>query len=341
MKRIQLQDLIKTEHKEILFKQKGKARMILAYHTYGNGICFGGIRLLPFDTGEKSVKDVLRLSEAMTYKLALINSPYGGCKAVVFEPSDGKTSEFLHDVGTLIEEEKGRLISAIDFGFEPDDAKVIRESTKYIVAIKDSEFGQSGITTAYGVLEGIKVSLNQVYDTNIIVGRSFAVQGLGSVGNIIADELIRLGGKVYVSDLDTKKTVQFEGRATIVNPDEILYSDVDVLIPCGPAYIINQDSIPKLKCKIIAGGANCQLEDEAGDDERLKKLGIIIAPDYVINSGGVMQGIEELNGGTLEKAKVKLSLIAENLRQIYSKSKLENKGTYAIAREIAISKIRV
>lgn len=341
MNKIKLRDLIETEHKEILFKRKGKARMILAYHTYGNGICFGGIRLLPFDTGEKSVKDALRLSEAMTYKLALIDSPYGGCKAVVFEPKDGKTSEFLHDVGTLIEEEKGRFISAIDFGFEPDDAKVIRESTKYIFAIKDSEFGQSGITTAYGVLEGIKVSLHQVYGSNIITGRSFAIQGLGSVGNIIADELIKLGGKVYVSDLDTEKTRIFEGGATMVNSNEILYLDVDVLIPCGPAYIINRKSIPKLKCKIIAGGANCQLEDEVEDDERLRKLGILMAPDYVINAGGVIQGIEELTGGTLEKAKAKLALIAENLKQIYSKSKLENKGVYAIAREIAISKIKV
>lgn len=341
MKKIQLQDLINTEHKEIIFKQKGNARMILAYHTYGNGVCFGGIRLLPFDAGEKAVKDALRLSEAMTYKLALINSPYGGCKAVVFEPSDGKTNEFLHDVGTLIEEEKGRFISAIDFGFEPDDAKIIRESTRYIFAIKDSEFGQSGVTTAYGVLEGIKTSLNEIYGSDLITGRSFAIQGLGSVGAILTDELIKLGGKIYVSDLDIEKTQQFDGRATIVNPDEILYFDVDVLVPCGPAYIINQNTIPKLKCKIIAGGANCQLEDEVEDDKKLQKTGILIAPDYVINAGGVMQGIEELTGGTLDDAKAKLLIISENLKQIYSKSKQEGSGTYAISKEIAISKIRV
>jgi len=341
MKKIQLQNLIDTEHKEIIFKQKGNARMILAYHTYGNGICFGGVRLLPYNTREKAVKDALRLSEAMTYKLALINSPYGGCKAVVFEPGDGKTNEFLHDIGTLIEEEKGRFISAIDFGFEPDDAKIIRESTKYIFAIKDSEFGQSGTTTAYGVIEGIKTSLAQVYNSDEIAGRSFAVQGIGSVGNIIANELIRLGGKVYISDLDAEKSKLFEGRATIVNTDEILYLDVDVFVPCGPAYIINQDTIPNLKCKIIAGGANCQLEDEVEDDKKLQEIGILIAPDYVINAGGVMQGIEELTGGTLDDAKAKLFIISENLKQIYSKSKQEGRGTYAISKEIAILRIKV
>ncbi|MBI5306507.1 hypothetical protein HZB04_02900 [Candidatus Wolfebacteria bacterium] len=303
MKKIQLQDLIKTKHKEVLFKQKGNAKMILAYHTYGNGVCFGGIRLLPFNAGEKAVKDVLRLSEAMTYKLAFINSPYGDCKAVVFEPSNGKTINFLHNIGALIEEEKGRFISAIDFDFEPDDAKIIRESTKYILAIKDSKFGQSGTTTAYGVLEGIKTSLNEMYGSDLIAGHSFAIQGLGSVGVILADKLIKFSGKVYVSDLD-----------------------------------INQDTIPKLKCKIIAGGANCQLEDEFEDDKKLRELRILIAPDYVINAGGVMQGIEELIGGSLKNAMAKLPLISKNLKQIYAKSKQENRGTYAIAKEMAILK---
>jgi len=340
MKTIHLQDLITTEHKEVLFKQKGKARMILAYHTYGNGICFGGIRLLPFSTEEKAVKDAFRLSEAMTYKLALINSPYGGCKAVVFEPGDGKSIEFLHDVGELVEEEKGRFISAIDFGFEPDDAKIIKEKTKYIFAIKDSEFGQSGVTTAYGVIEGIKTSLNEVYNSGEIKGRSFAVQGLGSVGEVIVNELINLGGRVYISDTNNKKTKQFEEKATIVDTDEILKIEVDVFVPCGPAYIINENSIPKLKCKIIAGGANCILEDEVIDDKKLYEAGILIAPDYVINAGGVMQGIEELTGGSTANAIAKLPLISKNLEQIYKQSKKDKKGTYAVAKELAISKLK-
>lgn len=339
MNNIKLNNLIETKHKEIIFKQINKARMILAYHTYGNGICFGGVRLLSPKAGENAVKDALRLSEAMTYKLALINSPYGGCKAVVFEPEGGKTKSFLRDVGKLISQEKGRFISAIDFGFEPDDAKVIREKTKYIFAIKDSKFGQSGVTTAHGVIEGIKVSLEYVYGSRLINGKSFAIQGLGSVGNIIADELIKKGGKVFVSDTDKEKLKRFYGKATIVNPNEILYLDVDVLIPCGPAYVINPISIPKLKCKIIAGGANCQLEDEVKNDEDLHRRGILIAPDYVINAGGVIQGIEELTGGTLKKAKAKLHLIAKNLRQIYQKAKQENRGTYGIAKEIALIKL--
>ncbi len=313
--------------------------MILAYHTLGNGICFGGVRLLPSNAGEKAIKDALRLSEAMTYKLAMINSPYGGCKAVVFEPHDGKTNEFLQDVGKLIEEESGRFISAIDFGFEPDDAKIIKKTTKYIFAIKDTEFGQSGVTTAYGIIEGIKVSLNQIYGSSTIKNRTFAIQGLGSVGAVVANELARLGGKVFVSDISKERAKQFENIATIVSANKILYSNVDVLVPCGPAYIINKRSIPKLKCKIIAGGANCQLEDENKDDEKLFKLGILIAPDYVINAGGVMQGVEELTGGTLQEAKSKLGLIAKNLEEIYKKSKKEKRGTYTIAKDLAVSKL--
>lgn len=332
-------DLIQAEHKEIIFKQKGKARMIFAYHTYGNGTCFGGVRLLPADAGEKALKDALRLSEAMTYKLALIDAPYGGCKAVVFEPVEGKSQEFLHDIGGLIEEEQGRFISAIDFGFEPDDAKTIRQSTKYIFAVKDSEFGQSGVTTAYGVLEGIKASLQEVYDSDRIQGRRFAIQGLGSVGCILAEELIKLGGKVYVSDLDNEKLKEFSGVATVVDPNDLAYLDVDVFSPCGPAYIINKGSIPKMRCRIIAGGANCQLEDEVADDQLLFERGILIAPDYVINAGGVMQGTEELTGGNLENAIHRLPLISKNLKNVYTISKQQGIGTYAVAKQMALSKL--
>lgn len=327
-------ELARAPHKEIVFKQYGSARMILAYHTFGNGICFGGVRLLPKDDWEKGLKDALRLSEAMTYKLASIGALYGGCKAVVFMPESGKTKEFLRDVGRLIEEEQGKFISAIDFGFEPDDAKIIKETTNYILAIKDSPFGQSGVTTAYGVLEGIKATLKQAFGSDVISGRSFAVQGLGSVGNVLSKELIKAGGKVFVSDLDANRLKEFENLATVVHPNDILYLDVDVLAPCGPAYIINENSIPKLKCKIIAGAANCQLEDEIEDDRRLFERGMLIAPDYVINAGGVMQGIEELNGGSLENALSKLSVIAKNLNKVYIQSKQSGEGTYAVAKKL-------
>lgn len=337
---MKVDELKSAPHKKIIFKQSGSARMILAYHTLGNGVCFGGVRLLPKDDWEKGLKDALRLSEAMTYKLALIDAPYGGCKAVVFVPESGKTKEFLRDVGRLIEEERGKFISAIDFGFEPDDAKIIKETTSYILAIKDSEFGQSGVTTAYGVLAGIKATLKQVFGSEIISGRSFAVQGLGSVGQVLARELIKAGGKVFVSDLDANRCKEFTSIATIVSPDKILFLDVDVLAPCGPAYVINENSIPKLKCKIIAGAANCQLEDETKDDHRLFERGILIAPDYAINAGGVLQGIEELNGGLLENALVRLPIIAKNLEEIYIRAKESKCGTYETAKKMALEKLK-
>lgn len=334
---MKLRDLINGEHEKVIFKQKGKARMILAYHTEGNGVCFGGVRLLSHDAKtEEGLKDALRLSEAMTYKLALINEPYGGSKAVVFAPKEGKSEQFLNDVGKLIEEEGGKFITAIDFGFEADDAKAIGKTTRYILAIKDSEFGQSGVTTAHGVVRGIEASLKEFYDSSNIEGKSFAVQGLGSVGSELAHQLIERGGKVYVSDTDRAKAIEFQKLgAQFVSPDEILYLDVDVVSPCGPAYVINKETIPKLRCRIIAGGANCQLEDEVKDDDALLRRGIRIAPDYVINAGGVMQGIEELRGGTLANARKRLPLIVQNLGEIYGISRRFNRGTYSIAKEIA------
>ena len=120
--------LINAEPKKIIFKQEGKAKMILAYHSIGNGTCFGGVRLLPFSVREQWIRDALRLSETMTYKLALINTLYGGCKDVIFMPKNGKTKEFLHDIGNLIEEEQGKFLSAIDFGFEPNFKVQITQS---------------------------------------------------------------------------------------------------------------------------------------------------------------------------------------------------------------------
>lgn len=335
---MEIKQIISQEHKSIIIKQEGKAKMILAYHTLGNGTCFGGVRILPHGSAEAAIKDALRLSEAMTYKLACIDEPYGGCKAVVLMPKDGKTNEFLRQIGKLVEDEKGKFISAIDFGFEPDDAKIIRETTQHILAIKDSEFGQSGVTTALGVVKGIQETLKQTYGSEEIKGKSFAVQGLGSVGNTLAKELIKHGGKVYVSDTDKMKTGEFKGIASIVPTSKILYLHVDVLCPCGPAYVINKSTIPKLNCRIIAGGANCQLEDEVNDDEQLRKRGILAAPDYVINAGGVMQGIEELKGGSLEKARKRLQMIQKNLAEIYSLSSRKKKGTYAVAKEMALLK---
>lgn len=350
-----LEALVNSTHNKIVFKQIGEAKMILAYHTTEHTSrsinrfdahsdekfplikgSFGGIRLATHDAIDQALADALRLSEAMTYKLALIGAPYGGCKAVVFEPQNGKTKEFLHDIGSLIQGERGRFLSAIDFGFEPGDALDIAKTTAFIYALKDSEFGQSGTTTALGVMEGIKSSLGHLYNSPEIRGRSFAIQGLGSVGSVLAEELIRSGGKVYVSDTDPNATKKFVGKALIIPPNDILYMDVDVLSPCGPAYVLNSRTIPDLRCQIIAGGANCQLQDEVKDDQRLYEGGILFAPDFAINVGGVMQGVQEVNNGTLQAAKDVLPTIGKRLGHIYRISNHQHRGTYAIAKEEAM-----
>tara|TARA_Y100000310_G_scaffold345616_1_gene467350 strand:- start:5717 stop:6748 length:1032 start_codon:yes stop_codon:yes gene_type:complete len=332
---MELKDLVQMEHEEFKIKNKGKAKMFLAFHTLGNGICFGGIRLLECDANEQAFRDALRLSEAMTHKLSLIGEPFGGCKGVVLIPKEGKSREFLEDIGDLVEEEGGRFVSAIDFGFEPDDAKIIREKTKWILAVKDSEFGQSGVTTALGVIEGIKTCLKEKFGKEDINKRSFAVQGLGSVGFTLAKKLVELGGNVFVSDINPERAGEFKDIAKVVSPEEILFLDVDVLCPCGPACVINEKTIPKINCEVIAGGANCLLEDEVRDDLLLKERGILIAPDFAINSGGVIQGIEELRGGSLEGAISKLGIIKENLERIFGISNETGRGTFDVSREIS------
>ena len=142
-----------------------------------------------------------------------------------------------------------------------------------------------------------------------------------------------------MSDPDRRKTAAFKRKATVISSKKIMHLAVDVLSPCGPAYIINKKTIPTLRCRIIAGGANCQLEDETKDDEHLRQRGILIAPDYVINAGGVMQGIEELKKGTLSKARARLPLIEKNLLEIYTQASKKKSGTYSIAKAMALKRL--
>jgi glutamate dehydrogenase/leucine dehydrogenase len=313
-------------------------KSLLGICSIGNGITFGGVRLLPFGTDKEAHRDALRLSEAMTHKLAMIDEPFGGSKMVVLEPKSGKNPEVLHLIGELIDSLEGRFITAIDFGFEAEDAIKIREKTKFILGFDGpGSLGASGITTALGAFAGMPIILEEAFDSSRIGGKVFAIQGLGSVGRKLAELLLEAGAFLKVSDTNQSRLAPFLGIKSvgIVDPEDILSVSSTVFCPCGPACVINPDTIPNLGSRVIAGVANCVLEAENRDDRLLKEKGILLAPDFVLNAGGVIQGIEERKGNSIQDAIDRLPIIPKNLRNVFREAKRCNSGTMSVAKGIA------
>jgi len=312
----------------------------LGLDTLGNGTVFGGVRLLPANSCDEAVRDALRLSEAMTHKLAMIFEPFGGGKLVVTAPPSGKSEAALLRIGDFTEALDGLLRIAIDFGFEPEDALKIRERTRFIDGYEGpGSLGASGITTALGAMEGMPAVLDEAFGSPKIPGRSFAIQGVGSVGKKLAELLLEDGAKLFISDTLESRLKPFRGigKVTLAEPDDLLLIDADVLCPSGPACVINPGTIPKLRSRVIAGVANCVLADEVRDDALLLEKKVLFAPDFVLNAGGVTQGVEEVFKGAkdLQSSVDRLPIIPKNMKAVFERAKRRRMGTMAAAKEIA------
>jgi len=325
-------------HEKLIFgvDKKSGLKIVLAIHNTTLGPSTGGTRMA-FVSEETAVEEALRLSYAMTFKCAIIDEPFGGSKAVVVgDPSKPKSKEFLHALGDFIESLSGTFLTGVDMGLSLDDAKIIRERTKYIFNSK----GCSGVTTAHGVLKGIKETVRYKLGKDNLKSISIAVQGLGNVGGTLVDLLLMEKAKIFVSDIDPRKTKKYSKVATVVSNDKIYSTECDVFAPCAVGEIINNKTIKELRCKIIAGGANNQLKDETKHAEKLHKMGILHAPDFVINAGGVCHGMCEVKGVEISHAMEKTNLIPGILKEIYKRSKKTGIPPLHVAYEIAYEKIQ-
>ncbi|MCX6809978.1 MAG: leucine dehydrogenase [Candidatus Berkelbacteria bacterium] len=333
-------DIMETnEHEKIIFgyNQETGLKMVVAIHDTTLGPSTGGTRMV--DVSEaKAIEEALRLSYAMTYKNAIINEPFGGSKAVVIgDPSKPKSKEFLHAIGNFIESLGGAFLTGVDMGLSLDDAKIIREKTKYIFNSK----GCSGVTTGHGVYKGIKECAKEFLNNENLDGLTIAVQGLGYVGGTLVELLSSHNVKIYGSDLDEALTKKYEKEYSveIVDPKEIHKVKCDIFSPNAIGEIINDDSIDELNCKIIAGGANNQLKDEVKHSRILYAKGILHAPDFVINAGGVCHGMCEVRGEDVNNALKKTDLIPGLLKQVFALSKEKNVPPMMIAYQIAKEKV--
>lgn len=334
------------EHEQVVFCHDPSVglKAIIAVHNTSLGPALGGTRMWNYRSEDEALIDVLRLSRGMTYKAAAAGLNLGGGKAVIIGDSKTQKSEGLFRAfGQFVNSLNGRYITAEDVGTSVRDMEYVFMETPWVTGIP-REIGGSGDPspyTAHGVLMGIKASTQFKLGTDNLKGMRVAVQGLGNVGSHLVKYLVDEGAKVVVSDIDpdkVKKCVDLH-KVESASPDQILFTECDVLAPCALGAIVNDQTIGKLKCKVVAGGANNQLAEPKHGDQ-LNELGILYAPDYVINAGGLMNVFVELEGYSSDRSLDKTRKVYDNCMKVFEIAKRDQVGTHTAADRMAEERIQ-
>ncbi len=298
-----------TDHEQIVFCQDNATglKAIIAIHNTVLGPGLGGTRMWVYQHEKDAIRDALRLSRGMTYKAAVAGLNLGGAKAVIIgDPKTHKSEALMRKFGRFVENLNGKYITAEDVGTTTRDMEYVQMETEHVVGLPESMGGggDPSPVTAYGTYMGIKASAKQAYGSDSLAGKSAAVMGIGKVGWHLLEYLHKDGVKLYISDLneDVLKKAADAFGAIPVSSEDMISLDVDIFAPCAMGGILNDNTIPNLKCQIVAGAANNQLEDETVHGDLLKKMGIVYAPDFVINSGGLINVYSEYNGYVREIA---------------------------------------
>lgn len=319
-------------------------KAIIAIHDTTLGPALGGTRMWAYKTEVDALNDVLRLSKTMTYKASLSGLNLGGGSAVIIgDPRKDKTEALMRQFGRFIKNLNGEFITAEDMGTNPRDMEYIRMETQYVTGYPET-IGGSGDPApiaAKGVFMGIKACVKELYGNDTLAGRSVMVQGIGHVGESLVRLLRDENTKVYVTDINEERVRQVSKKygAEPVSTNNIFDIDADIYAPCALGATINTSTIKKLKCAIIAGSANNQLEDEAIHGQMLLDKGILLAPDYVINAGGLMNCYSELMGFSRKRTLQLTENIYEATRNILKLSKAENIPTIEAANRLAEKRI--
>jgi len=330
------------EHEQIIVCSEPKVglRAIIAIHNTALGPALGGTRMWTYKSDKEALRDVLRLSRGMTYKAAVAGLNLGGGKAVIIgDPQKDKTEALFRAYGRFIEGLAGRYITAEDVGTSIPDMEWVRMETKYVTGISRA-LGGSGdpsSVTALGVYMGMKACAKKQFGSDSLKNKKVSIQGAGHVSAYLAEMLAKEGAKIYISDIfQDKVTKIIEKTGAIgVDPDNIYDLDVDIYSPCALGGTLNSDTIPKLKASIVAGSANNQLDTEEIHGQMLIDKGIMYAPDYVINAGGLINVANELEGYNSSRAHEQASRIYDVILDILDHA--ENRGipTYVASNELA------
>jgi leucine dehydrogenase len=342
-----------TEHEQVVFFNDAASglRAIVAIHSTALGPALGGTRFYPYPSEEAALQDVLRLSRGMTYKAAAAGLDLGGGKAVILgDPRRAKSEELLRAYGRFVESLGGRYLTAEDVGTARDDMDVIRRETLFVTGVSPALGGSGDPSpiTAYGVYLAMLACAEEVWGEHSLRGRRVAVQGVGKVGYHLTKHLVEDGGAdVIVSDVDVDsvaRAVRDFGVQT-APADRIHAAECDIFAPCALGGVINDETVPQLQCRIVAGSANNQLE-HADHGKALTELGILYAPDFVANAGGLINVADELQGYVPERAKAAVENVYRTLREVFAIAREERISTadaadrYAEARLHRIGRLR-
>jgi leucine dehydrogenase len=313
---------------------------IIAIHDTTLGPALGGTRFWQYETTDEAITDALRLARGMTYKSAVAGINLGGGKSVIIGDNKRIDREALFRAhGRFIETLGGRYITAEDIGTSPADMEYIKLETDHVAGLLGLS-GDPSPVTGYGVYVGMKAAAKVRWGSDSLSGKTVAVQGAGKVAHYLMQHLHAEGARIIVTDIDTEKVKRAveEFGARSVPPDAIYDEDADIYAPCALGATINDATLPRLKVQIIAGGANNQLAEDRHGDE-LERRGILYAPDYVINGGGVINVYGELHRWPVERAKKKAGDIYDTLLRIFEIAKRERIPTYRAADRLAEERV--
>lgn len=330
-------------HEQVVFcnDEDSGLKAIIAIHNTVLGPSLGGTRMWPYKNEMEALNDVLRLSRGMTYKAAVSGLNLGGGKAVIIGDSRKDKSEALfRRFGKFVESLGGKYITAEDVGISPREMAYVNMETSHVAGLPGKS-GDPSPVTAYGVYMGMKACAKKAYGSDSLKDKKVAVQGVGHVGEYLVGHLAKEGAKIYISDIheDILAHVSKKYGANVVGTNDIYDVDMDIYAPCALGATVNDDTLLRLKCSIIAGAANNQLKDEKKHGEEVIKKGIIYAPDFVINAGGLINCYTEVKGLSAEWGMQNAENIYNTIASILSESAETSTPTYLVANRMAERRI--
>jgi valine dehydrogenase (NAD+) len=313
-----------TGHEQVVFcsDRLTGLKAIIGIHSTALGPALGGTRFYPYESEEAALADVLKLSRGMAYKNALAGLDLGGGKAVIWgDPVRDKSEALLRAYGRFVESLHGRYYTACDVGTYVPDMDVVSRETRFVTgrSIEHGGAGDSSILTAWGVFQGMRAAAEHAWGSPTLNGRTVGIAGLGKVGKYLAGHLLEDGATVVATDVSPAALAW--ARAThpqielVADTRALITSDIDVYAPCALGGALDDDTVPLLRAKVVTGGANNQLA-HPGIEKTLMERGILYAPDYLVNAGGVIQVADEIEGFNFERAKLRATGIFDTTRRI-------------------------
>lgn len=333
-------------HEQIVFCNDNATglKAIIAIHNTVLGPSLGGTRMWNYQNEQEALHDVLRLSRGMTYKSSVAGLNLGGGKAVIIgDAKKIKSEALLRRFGKFVDSLGGKYITAEDVAMSSRDMEIINMETEHVSGLPENMGGSGDPSpvTAYGVYVSMKASAKEVWGNDSLNGKKILVQGIGHVGEVLVSHLTKEGAKVYINDISEErvKAVSEKYKAEFVDASLMFDMDMDIYAPCALGATVNDETLQRLKCKIICGAANNQLADETIHGVEVGKRGILYAPDFVVNAGGIINVYYELEGYNRERALAHAEKIYDTTFQLIQLAKKEGVPTYLAANRMAEQRI--